>query len=139
MRITRIALLPLAALSVLAVTAPAEAATAHRKLLVELREEGGFAGLHNRVAVYTDGCAVLSRRTGPTVRKCLTAAEWRGLRGSLKHLRLGRSESQPPGADFIAYRLAYKGHRATRYTLPPTWQPVVSRMEKVLVKYWAPN
>ncbi|WP_179154949.1 hypothetical protein [Microbispora sp. GKU 823] len=44
MRISRIALLPLAALPVLAVTAPAEAATAHRKLLVELREEGGSPG-----------------------------------------------------------------------------------------------
>lgn len=151
---SRTVLLPLAALSVLAVTAPAEAATAHRdtahrdtahtdtahrKLLVELREEGGFAGLRNRVAVYTDGCAVLSRRTGPTVRKCLTAAEWRGLRGSLKHLRLGRSQARPPGADFIAYRLAYKGHRATRYSLPQTWRPVVSRLEKVLVKHGTPN
>ncbi|MEV4460932.1 hypothetical protein [Microbispora sp. NPDC049633] len=139
MRISRIALLPLAALPVLAVTAPAEAVTASRKLVVELREEGGFAGLRDRVAVYTDGCAVLSRRTGPTVRKCLTAAEWRGLRGSLKHLRLGRSEPPPQGADFLAYRLNYKGHRATRYTLPPTWRPVVSRLEKVLVKYWAPD
>ena len=42
-------------------------------------------------------------------------------------------------AGFIAYRLAYKGHRATRYSLPPTWRPVVSRLEKVLVKYRAPN
>ncbi|MEN3540039.1 hypothetical protein AAH991_33360 [Microbispora sp. ZYX-F-249] len=139
MRISRVALLPLAALPVLAVTAPAEAVTAPRKLVVELREEGGFAGLRNRVAVYTDGCAVLSRRTGPTVRKCLTAAEWRGLRGSLKHLRLGRSEARPQGADFLAYHLTYKGHRATRYTLPPTWRPVVGRLEKVLVGYWAPD
>ncbi|MEV7805488.1 hypothetical protein AB0O28_21320 [Microbispora sp. NPDC088329] len=139
MRISRAALLPLAALPVLAVTAPAEAATAHRHLLVELREEGGFAGLHNRVAVYTDGCAVLSRRTGPTVRKCLTPAEWRGLRGSLKHLRLGRSEPPPQGADFLAYRLTYGSHQATRYTLPPTWQPVVSELDKILVKYSTPN
>lgn len=132
-------LVPLAAVPVLAATAPVEAAATPKKLLVELREEGGFAGLRNRVAVYTNGCAVLSRRTGPTVRKCLTTAEWRGLRDSLKHLRLGRSQSRPPGADFIAYHLAYKGHRVVRYTLPATWQPVVSRLDKVLVKYWSPD
>ncbi|ETK35597.1 hypothetical protein MPTA5024_13695 [Microbispora sp. ATCC PTA-5024] len=141
MRISRIALPPAAALTVLtvlpalAVTAPAGAAAAPRKPLVALREEGGFAGLDNRVTVYTDGCAALSRRTGPTVRTCLTAAEWRGLRGSLKHLRLGRSEARPPGADFIRYGLAYKGHRAVRYTLPATWKPVVSRLEKILVAH----
>lgn len=144
MRISRAALL--AALPVLvatapaeAVTAPAEAVAAHRKPLVELREEGGFAGLRNRVVVYTDGCAALSRRTGRTVRACLTTAEWRGLRAALKHLRLGRSEPRPPGADFIAYRLTYKGHSATRYTLPPSWRPVVSRLDKMLVKYWSPG
>lgn len=132
---SRVALLPLVAAPVLAVAPAAETATKPAKVLVELREEGGFAGLRNRVAVYTDRCAVLSRRTGPAVRRCLTAGEWRGLLGSLEHLRLGSSEPPPQGADFLAYYLAYKGHRATRYSLPPSWRPVVSRLEKILVKY----
>lgn len=131
----RVALLSLAVLSMAALTGPAEATTAPRKSLVELREQGGFAGLDDRVRVYTDGCALLSRRTGPAVRRCLTASEWRGLRGALKNLRLGRSEAPPQGADLLAYGLAYQGRRVTRYTVPPSWRPVVDRLEKILVKY----
>ncbi|MER7506321.1 hypothetical protein [Nonomuraea pusilla] len=115
---------------------PAEAAATRPKVLVDLREEGGFAGLKDRVTVYTDGCARFSRRTGPVVRRCLTRAELRGLRGALGHLQVGGSEPQPQGADFLAYTLSYKGHRATRYRLPETWQPVVGRLEKALTKYW---
>ncbi|WP_067182220.1 hypothetical protein [Microtetraspora niveoalba] len=142
MRIWRIALLA-ALVLILGVTtvAPepsAQAATARKKVLVQLRERGGFAGLDDRVTVYTDGCARLSRRTGPVVRRCLTDAEMRGLRRDLTHLRLGRSESQPPGADFIGYTLTYRGHRALRYTLSSSWSPVVRRLEKILHKYWAP-
>ncbi|MGP3958219.1 hypothetical protein ACTWPT_19605 [Nonomuraea sp. 3N208] len=40
--------------------------------------------------------------------------------------------SQPPGADFIAYRLAYKGRHATRYTLPASWRPVVRHLDKIM-------
>ncbi|MFI6173937.1 hypothetical protein ACIA8R_00160 [Nonomuraea sp. NPDC051191] len=139
MKIWRIVLLPALALAVTASALPAEAVTTQRKVLVDLREEGGFAGLQNRVTVYTDGCVRLSRRTGPVVAKCLTAKEERQLRGYLKELKIGRSERPPQGADFLSYTLAYKGHRATRYTLPRTWKPVVAHLDKALVKYWAPD
>ncbi|MEU8321576.1 hypothetical protein AB0C33_24770 [Nonomuraea sp. NPDC048881] len=139
MKIWRIVLLPALALAVTASALPAEAVTTQRKVLVDLREEGGFAGLLNRVTVYTDGCFRLSRRTGPVVTKCLTAREHRQLRGYLKELRIGRSERPPQGADFLKYTLTHKGHHATRYTLPRTWKPVVAHLDKVLVKYWAPD
>ncbi|MEU5867809.1 MULTISPECIES: hypothetical protein [unclassified Nonomuraea] len=139
MKIWRIVLLPALALAVTASALPAEAVTTQKKVLVDLREEGGFAGLQNRVTVYTDGCVRLSRRTGPVVAKCLTAKEERQLRGYLKELKIGRSERPPQGADFLSYTLAYKGHRATRYTLPRTWKPVVAHLDKALVKYWAPD
>ncbi|MEV4398633.1 hypothetical protein [Nonomuraea sp. NPDC049607] len=139
MKIWRIVLLPALALAVTASALPSEAVTTQRKVLVDLREEGGFAGLQNRVTVYTDGCVRLSRRTGPVVAKCLTAKEERQLRGYLKELKIGRSERPPQGADFLSYTLAYKGHRATRYTLPRTWKPVVAHLDKALVKYWAPD
>ncbi|WP_182876551.1 hypothetical protein [Microbispora sp. H10670] len=139
MRTSRVTLLSLAVLCAAALTGPAEATTAPRKSLVELREQGGFAGLDDRVRVYTDGCALLSRRTGPVVRRCLTASEWRGLRGALRNLRLGRSEAPPQGADFLAYGLTYQGRRVTRYTLPPSWRPVVDRLQRVLAKYQAPR
>ncbi|YCK33756.1 hypothetical protein ACNF49_06550 [Actinomadura sp. ATCC 39365] len=139
MKIWRIVLLPALALAVTASALPAAAVTTQRKVLVDLREEGGFAGLQNRVTVYTDGCVRLSRRTGPVVAKCLTAKEERQLRGYLKKLKIGRSERPPQGADFLSYTLAYKGHRVTRYTLPPTWKPVVAHLDKALVKYWAPD
>ncbi|KAA9380922.1 hypothetical protein F5972_07505 [Microbispora cellulosiformans] len=135
MRTSRAALLSLVVLSMAALTGPAEATTAPKRPLVELREQGGFAGLDNRVRVYADGCALLSRRTGPVTRRCLTASEWRGLRGALKNLRLGRSEAPPQGADFLAYGLTYQGRRVTRYTVPSSWRPVVERLEKILVKY----
>ncbi|TMR98690.1 hypothetical protein [Nonomuraea basaltis] len=140
MKIWRIVLLPLLVLALTASMAPAQAEVSLRKrVLVTLREQGGFAGLNNRVIVYANGCVRLSRRTGPTVDKCLTDKEERTLRGHLKRLKLGRSETTPPGADFIAYTLAYKGRRTTRYTLPSTWQPVVRQLEKALDKYWAPD
>ncbi|NUO98384.1 MAG: hypothetical protein HOW59_10685 [Nonomuraea sp.] len=140
MKIWRIVLLPALALAVTTSAAPAAGAvTTQKKVLVDLREEGGFAGLSNRVTVYTNGCVKLARRTGPTVRKCLTAKERRQLGGHLKHLKLGRSERPPQGADFLKYTLTYKGHRAVRYTLPSSWKPVVTHLDKVLVKYWAPD
>ncbi|GAA2290562.1 hypothetical protein GCM10010149_41970 [Nonomuraea roseoviolacea subsp. roseoviolacea] len=140
MRIRQTALAASFAVALSATLAPpAQAVTVHKKVLVELREEGGFAGFKDRVIVYTDGCARVSRRTGPTVDKCLTGKEIRTLRGHLKHLRVGRSEGPPQGADFLMYTLAYRGHRATRHTLPGSWKPVVQQLEQVRQKYWAPD
>ncbi|MFG1688505.1 hypothetical protein ACGFNP_50760 [Nonomuraea sp. NPDC049269] len=144
MRIWRIALALMVSTLLSATMTPtaalaAPAAPAAKKVLVELREQGGFAGFDNRVIVYTNGCVRLSRRTGPTVDKCLTSAEKRKLHGELKRLRLGHSEAQPQGADFLKYTLTYKGHRVSRYTLTRTWTPVVKRLERFLVKYWAPD
>ncbi|WP_043615621.1 hypothetical protein [Nonomuraea candida] len=118
---------------------PAQAEVAPRQVLVELRKEGGFAGLNDRVTVYGNGCVRLSRRTGPTVGKCLTAKEKRRLRGHLGHLKLGRSQRAPQGADFIKYTLAYGKRRAGVYDLPPTWRPVVRELDKIMEKYWAPD
>ncbi|MEV0582709.1 hypothetical protein [Nonomuraea sp. NPDC050310] len=132
-RILIVSLLAVALTPVAATAAPAP------KTLVQLREQGGFAGLDNRVIVYKNGCVRLSRRTGPTIDKCLTRGEWKTLRHRLKALKLGRSEQPPQGADFIKYTLTYKGHRVSRYTLTKTWQPVVAHLQKVLVKYWAPD
>jgi hypothetical protein len=134
----RLWFIPALALVVIATPAPA-LASAQRKVLVSLHEVGGFAGFDNRVIVYTNGCVRLSRRTGPTVDKCLTSGEKRKLGTQLKHLRLGRSQTRPSGADFLAYTLTYKGHHATRYTLTRTWKPVVQTLDKFLVKYWAPD
>ncbi|MBO3752016.1 hypothetical protein J5X84_38615 [Streptosporangiaceae bacterium NEAU-GS5] len=114
---------------------PAAAVAAPKKVLVELREQGGFAGIDNRVIVYTSGCARVRHRAERAATVCLTAGEMRKLRGELKRLRLGRSQAEPPGADFIEYTLAYRGHHASRYMLPGTWQPVVRRLEKVLRKH----
>ncbi|MFE3452618.1 hypothetical protein ACFXJ8_27210 [Nonomuraea sp. NPDC059194] len=140
MRIWRIALLPALLLSLsTGVAPPAQALTPKTKTLVTLYRQGGFAGFDDRVTVYTNGCARLARRTGPTVDKCLTPKEMRTLRGHLKRLRLGRSEAQPQGADFIKYTIAYRGHRVSRYTLPASWSPVVRDLEKALEKYWAPD
>jgi hypothetical protein len=139
MKIWRIVVLPVLVLALAASGTQVAQADARAKTLVDLREQGGFAGIDNRVIVRADGCARYSRRTGPAVRLCMTAKELRQLRGYLKHLKLGKSESMPPGADFIKYTLAYKGHRASRYTLPATWTPVVRHLEKLLTKYWAPD
>jgi hypothetical protein len=135
MTIVRITLLAALILvqSALAVP-PALGASVQKQALVELREQGGFAGLDNRVIVYASGCARVSRRTGPAVATCLTSGEMRGLRGDLKRLRLGHSKALPPGADLIKYTLAYRGHRVSRYTLPSTWGPVVRRLEKIIQK-----
>ncbi|MFD1938406.1 hypothetical protein ACFSKW_43730 [Nonomuraea mangrovi] len=140
MKIWRIALLPALLLTLgTGVAQPAQAVTPTKKTLVTLHKQGGFAGLDDRVIVYTNGCARLSRRTGPTVDKCLTRKEVATLRGHLKRLRLGRSEAQPQGADFIKYTVSYKGHRVSRYTLTTSWSPVVRDLEKALEKYWAPD
>jgi hypothetical protein len=149
MRILRIALTVVLSTTLSATMAPAalampaaptaSAASAAKKVLVELREQGGFAGFDNRVIVYTNGCVRLSRRTGPTVNKCLTRGEQRKLHHDLNLLRLGRSQVKPQGADFLKYTLTYRGHRASRYTLTTTWTPVVQRLERFLVKYWAPD
>ncbi|MEU6711189.1 hypothetical protein ABZ897_06870 [Nonomuraea sp. NPDC046802] len=136
MRIWRIVLLPALLLATTASMPPAQADAASRKVLVDFRKEGGFAGINDRVLVYGNGCVRLSRRTGPTVDKCLTAKENRTLRTSLKKLRLGRSEPRPQGADFIKYTLAYDQRRVSRYTLPDGWQPVVRHLEKIMEKYW---
>lgn len=140
MRIWRIALALMVSTLLSATMTPAAlAAPTAKKVLVELREQGGFAGFDNRVIVYTNGCVRLSRRTGPTVDKCLTSAEKRKLHGELKRLRLGHSEARPQGADFLKYTLTYQKHRVSRYTLTRTWTPVVQRLERFLVKYWAPD
>jgi hypothetical protein len=137
MRIWRVLLLPVLVLALTSAATPAEAVQG--KVLVDFRKEGGFAGLRDRVIVYRDGCVRLDRRTGPVIDKCLTGKEERRLRAYLKELRIGRSEARPQGADFLAYRLAYKGRHATRYTLPSTWKPVVRHLEQVMEKYWAPD
>ncbi|GAA2803679.1 hypothetical protein [Nonomuraea dietziae] len=139
MKIWRIVLLPALLLALVAGVAPPAQAFTAKTTLVALHKQGGFAGLADRVIVYTDGCARLSRRTGPTVDTCLPRKEMRTLRGHLKLLRLGRSEAQPRGADFIKYTIAYRGHRVSRYTLPASWSPVVRDLEKTLEKYWAPD
>ncbi|MEV6032576.1 hypothetical protein AB0L65_15565 [Nonomuraea sp. NPDC052116] len=137
----RIVLVPvlLPALTLSAAPAPAQAAVAPKKVLIDYRKQGGFAGLSDHVIVYTNGCVRLSHRTGPTVDKCLTGKEERRLRTSLKGLKLGRSEATPQGADFLKYTLVYKKHRVSRYTLTPSWQPVVQQLDKIMVKYWAPD
>ncbi|MEV0151349.1 MULTISPECIES: hypothetical protein [unclassified Nonomuraea] len=115
-----------------------ERVEAQRRTLVDFREQGGFAGLDNRVRMFTDGCGQFSRRTGPTVNACVTGKELRRLRGYLKKLKVGTSEPRPQGADFLRYTLTYKGRRASRYTPPATWKPVVQHLEKLLTKYWSP-
>ncbi|MEV4169253.1 hypothetical protein [Nonomuraea sp. NPDC049709] len=140
MRIWRIVLLPVLLLALSTSMAPAaQAGVAPKKALVDFRKQGGFAGLDDRVIVYGNGCVRLSRRTGPTIDKCLTAKEKRLLRAHLRSLRIGRSEGQPPGADFIKYTLAYDKRRASRYTLPASWQPVVRQLDQIMEKYWAPD
>ncbi|MEU4508590.1 hypothetical protein AB0G05_03755 [Nonomuraea wenchangensis] len=139
MRIWRIALTPLLVPALVAVPAVPVAAAVQRKVLVDYRRQGGFAGFDDHVIVYGDGCVRLSRRTGPTVDKCLTGKEQRRLRTALGGLRLGRSEPAPQGADFLKYTLAHKGHRASRYTLPKSWQPVVRQLDAAMTKYWAPD
>ncbi|GAA3818008.1 hypothetical protein GCM10022226_43230 [Sphaerisporangium flaviroseum] len=135
MKSWRVLLLPVLLLPVATATAqPAQAADVRKKVWVELREQGGFAGLDDRVIVYTDGCARVSHRTGPAVRRCLTGAETRALRSALKHLRLGHTQVRPPGADFIKYTITYKKHRVSRYTLSSTWKPLVRQLEKTLHK-----
>ncbi|MEV0230593.1 hypothetical protein [Nonomuraea sp. NPDC050786] len=138
MKIWRILLLPVLLLALTASMTPAQAA-ARKKVLVDFSKEGGFAGFHDRVIVYDTFCVRLSRRTGPTVDKCLTGKEKRTLQTYLKSLKIGSSEPQPQGADFLKYTLGYKKQRATRYTLPPSWQPVVRELEKIMQKYWAPD
>jgi hypothetical protein len=133
MRIWRVLLPPVLLLFVGTATAqPVQAGVERKKVWVELREQGGFAGLDDRVVVYTDGCARVSHRTGPAVRTCPTRAQTRALRSALKHLRLGHTQASPPGADFIKYTITYKKHRVSRYTLPTTWKPVVGQLEKIL-------
>ncbi|MBB5078717.1 hypothetical protein [Nonomuraea endophytica] len=141
MKIWRLILLPVLLLGLVAgLGLPAQAAAVQqKKLLVELRREGGFAGFSDRVRVYTNSCVRLSRRTGPTVDKCLTRAEWRTLKAHLKRLKLGRSQARPQGADFLKYTLTYRGHRVSKYQLTKTWSPVVRDLEKALEKYWAPD
>ncbi|MFK4036130.1 hypothetical protein ACI2LC_10060 [Nonomuraea wenchangensis] len=139
MRIWRIALTPLLVPALVAVPAVPVAAAVQRKVLVDYRRQGGFAGFDDHVIVYRDGCVRLSRRTGPTVDKCLTGKEERRLRTALSGLRVGRSEPAPQGADFLKYTLAHKGHRASRYTLPKSWQPVVRQLDAAMTKYWAPD
>lgn len=134
-------MLPPVLVVALGVAAPpaAGAVPVQKKVLVDFRKEGGFAGLQDHVIVYGNGCVRLDRRTGPTIDKCLTGKEERRLRAYLKDLRIGRSETRPPGADFIKYSLAYQGRRASRYTLPASWRPVVRHLEKIMEKYWAPD
>ncbi|MEV0379289.1 hypothetical protein [Nonomuraea sp. NPDC050643] len=139
MRIWRIVLLPVLVLALSSSMAPAQAEIASKRVLVDLRKQGGFAGLDDRVIVYGSGCVRLSRRTGPTIDKCLTAKEKRRLRGHLGKLRIGRTERPPQGADFIKYTLTYDKRRVSRYTLPSTWQPVVRDLDKIMEKYWAPD
>nr|SBO90784.1 hypothetical protein BN4615_P298 [Nonomuraea gerenzanensis] len=132
-------LLPVLLLALSTSMAPAQAEVAPKRVLVELRKQGGFVGLNDRVLVYGNGCVRLSRRTGPTIDKCLTAKEERKLRGHLRHLRIGHSQRAPQGADFITYTLAYDKRRASVYDLPSTWQPVVRHLDKIMEKYWAPD
>ncbi|MGR6913822.1 hypothetical protein ACU635_06175 [[Actinomadura] parvosata] len=139
MRIWRIVLLPVLMLALSTSMAPAQAEVAAKRVLVELRKQGGFAGLNDRVVVYGNGCVRLSRRTGPTVDKCLTVKEARRLRGHLKHLKIGHSQRPPQGADFIKYTLTYGKRRADAYDLPRTWQPVVRELDRIMEKYWAPD
>ncbi|MER6946451.1 hypothetical protein ABT294_20695 [Nonomuraea sp. NPDC000554] len=140
MKSWRITLLPALLLALgMGAAEPAQAVTEKTRTLVTLHKEGGFAGLNDQVIVYTNGCVRLSRRTGPTVDECLTETEMRTLRAHLKNLRLGRSEPQPQGADFIKYTIAYRGTRVSRYTLPSSWSPVVRDLEKAMEKYWEPD
>ncbi|MCF6471092.1 hypothetical protein FAF44_22210 [Nonomuraea sp. MG754425] len=135
MGIWRIVLVPVLLATLSTSMGPAQAEIAPKRVLVELREQGGFAGLNDRVIVYGDGCARLTRRTGPAVRTCLTAKERRTLRGHLGRLKLGRSQPPPRGADFIAYTLVHDGRRVTAYSLPATWRPVVRHLEKIMARY----
>ncbi|MDF2708061.1 MAG: hypothetical protein K0R62_3713 [Nonomuraea muscovyensis] len=140
MRIWLSVILPVLLLGSSAVLAPpAQAVASKTKTLITLHREGGFAGFDDRVIVHTDGCVRLSRRSGPAVDKCLTEQETGTLRRHLRRLRLGRSEAQPQGADFIKYTIAYRGRRVSRYTLPASWNPVVRHLEQILEKYWAPD
>ncbi|RCG29808.1 hypothetical protein DQ384_19780 [Sphaerisporangium album] len=100
--------------------------------LVKLRRQGGFAGVDDRVTVYTDGCARVVHRTGPAITRCLSAADTRTLRGDLKRLSLGRSQTAPPGADMYRYTLTYHGRSVSRSSVPASWRPVVRRLEKLL-------
>ncbi|MFG1697864.1 hypothetical protein [Nonomuraea sp. NPDC049309] len=118
---------------------PAQATPPGKRVLVELRKEGGFAGLRDRVTVHADGCARFDRRSGRAASACLTAGELRRLRTHLRALRLGAPEPKPQGFDFITYTLAYEGRRVSRYTLTPTWRPVVTDLERALEKYGKPR
>src|SRR5437868_1654089 len=137
MRIWRAILLPVLLLALgLTVAQPVQAVAVQKKVLINFSKVGGFAGFDDRVTVYTNGCARMSRRSGDVVAQCLTKGEVRRLAMDLSHLVIGRSDKPPMGADFLTYTLAYRGHKASRHnSIPRTWRPVVRDLEKLLDKY----
>ncbi|GAA4587408.1 hypothetical protein GCM10023194_36190 [Planotetraspora phitsanulokensis] len=102
------------------------------KLLVEYRRSGGFAGFADRITVFGDGRATVTRVT-TNVDTTLTPDELAALNEKLEVLELGEPAAEPGGADHITYELLVNGRRSVRYdVLPPDWQDVTAILDQVI-------
>ncbi|GAA4572651.1 hypothetical protein [Planotetraspora kaengkrachanensis] len=102
------------------------------KLLVEYRRSGGFAGFADRITVFGDGRATVTRVT-TNVDTTLTPDELAALNEKLEVLELGEPAAEPGGADHITYELLVNGRRSVRYdALPSDWQAVTDILDQVI-------
>jgi hypothetical protein len=105
--------------------------------LVELHRTGGIAGVDDRVAVYSDDTARVSRRGMEETRVRVSAEEMSRLRSLLAEvdIRMFDSEYEPgSGADYFVYTLTYRGRtlRADDMSLPGELIPIVDLLSGLL-------
>lgn len=113
------------------------ATTSDSSLMVEYRQNGGFAGLDDRLEIRNNGQATLTTR-GKTAHFTLRPATLDTLRASLDAADFaklgGKHVPAKPGADLIEYVVTYRGNTVTTAdtAIPAGLQPSLDMLNQII-------
>ncbi len=121
----------------LGVKTPPVSRPAAPALFVDYQRSGGIAGVNDRLVIFDNGVTLVSSRT--------TSREIRLNQSDLEQISMvydtaqfplleGNYTSRRGGADFMLYRISYKGKTVNTEdtAVPPSLEPVIREMDRIL-------
>lgn len=106
-------------------------------VFVDYQRTGGIAGLDDRLVIFDNGVAVLSRKTVST-EIALNKSELERITGIFNKAQFlmlqGNYTARPGTADYFRYTISYDGKTliAEDSAIPPSLQDVIGEMNRII-------
>jgi hypothetical protein len=111
-------------------------------IFVDYHRTGGIAGLDERIVIFDNGVAVISKKTAST-EIALNQTELERISGILNESQFsmlqGNYTARRGAADYFRYTISYHGKTviAEDSAVPPSLQPVIDEMYRIIILNFA--